>query len=107
MKATPVTSEHQALMEGLLGAAATRALAYLRDSPRWPVAPAPSAVEALREIAAVIERVQREGTCWCGGTEWQGRVAMRISVSSWATTDDDVTRSLEAIRRAAQVERPT
>lgn len=50
---------------------------------------------------AVIDRVQRDGTCWCGGTEWQGRVAMRISVSSWATSEQDVQRSLEAIRRAA------
>jgi glutamate/tyrosine decarboxylase-like PLP-dependent enzyme len=50
---------------------------------------------------AVIARVQRDGTCWCGGTEWQGHTAMRISVSSWATTDDDVRRSLDAIRRAA------
>jgi glutamate/tyrosine decarboxylase-like PLP-dependent enzyme len=49
---------------------------------------------------AVIERVQEEGTCWCGGTEWQGRMAMRISVSSWATTTDDVEMSLGAIRRA-------
>ena len=45
----------------------------------------------------VIQRVQEEGTCWCGGTVWQGHVAMRISVSSWATTDLDVERSLEAI----------
>ena len=52
---------------------------------------------------AVIDRVQRDGTCWCGGTEWQGHVAMRISVSSWATTDDDVRASLEAIRRAARL----
>ena len=51
---------------------------------------------------AVIERVQADGTCWCGGTEWQGRTAMRISVSSWATTDDDVEISLAAIRRAAE-----
>jgi glutamate/tyrosine decarboxylase-like PLP-dependent enzyme len=50
---------------------------------------------------AVIERVQQEGTCWCGGTEWQGRTAMRISVSSWATTNADVDASLEAICRAA------
>ncbi|HEY7445260.1 MAG TPA: pyridoxal-dependent decarboxylase [Vicinamibacterales bacterium] len=49
----------------------------------------------------VIERVQRDGTCWCGGTEWQGRPAMRISVSSWATTDDDVRLSLRAMVRAA------
>jgi hypothetical protein len=49
----------------------------------------------------VIERVQQDGTCWCGPTEWQGRTAMRISVSSWATRDDDVDRSVAAILRAA------
>jgi glutamate/tyrosine decarboxylase-like PLP-dependent enzyme len=48
----------------------------------------------------VIDRIQQEGVCWCGGTTWQGRVAMRISVSSWATTAEDVKRSLEAILRA-------
>ncbi len=48
----------------------------------------------------VIERVQRDGTCWCGGTNWQGRAAMRISVCSWVTTDDDIERSLAAILRA-------
>jgi aromatic-L-amino-acid decarboxylase len=50
---------------------------------------------------SVIERLQREGTCWCGGTEWQGRVAMRISISSWATTAGDVEASLAAIQRIA------
>jgi glutamate/tyrosine decarboxylase-like PLP-dependent enzyme len=45
----------------------------------------------------VIDAVQREGTTWCGGTVWKDRVAMRISVSSWATTDDDIDRSIEAI----------
>lgn len=50
----------------------------------------------------VIARVQQDGTCWCGGTEWQGRTAMRISVSSWATTDADVDLSVEAIVRAAK-----
>jgi len=49
----------------------------------------------------VIERVQRDGTCWCGPTVWQGRTAMRISVSSWATRDEDVERSVAAILRAA------
>ena len=49
----------------------------------------------------VIERVQRDGTCWCGPTEWQGRTAMRISVSSWATRDEDVDRSVAAILRIA------
>jgi glutamate/tyrosine decarboxylase-like PLP-dependent enzyme len=49
----------------------------------------------------VIERVQREGTCWCGPTDWQGRTAMRISVSSWATRDEDIERSVAAILEAA------
>ena len=49
----------------------------------------------------VIERVQRDGTCRCGPTEWQGRTAMRISVSSWATRDEDVDRSVAAILRAS------
>jgi glutamate/tyrosine decarboxylase-like PLP-dependent enzyme len=48
----------------------------------------------------VIAGLQAEGSCWCGPTRWQGRTAMRISVCSWATTDDDVTRSLDAMRRA-------
>ncbi len=52
----------------------------------------------------VIAGIQAEGTCWCGGTTWQGQRAMRISVSSWATTDDDVERSLEAMLRVAAKE---
>jgi glutamate/tyrosine decarboxylase-like PLP-dependent enzyme len=47
----------------------------------------------------VIASVQANGTCWCGGTVWQGQTAMRISVSSWATTDQDVERSLDAMIR--------
>ena len=50
---------------------------------------------------AVIEAVQNDGTCWLGGTTWQGMAAMRISVSNWSTTGDDVERSIEAILRAA------
>ena len=49
----------------------------------------------------IIKGVQDDGTCWCGGTQWQGHTAMRISVSSWATTDEDVQQSLEAIIRIA------
>ena len=51
---------------------------------------------------ATIAKLQAEGVCWCGGTVWQGRSAMRISVSSWATTDEDVRLSLEAMVRAVQ-----
>lgn len=54
--------------------------------------------------ARVISAVQAEGTCWCGGTVWKGRKAMRISVSSWATTDSDVERSLDAILTLAAAE---
>jgi glutamate/tyrosine decarboxylase-like PLP-dependent enzyme len=55
--------------------------------------------ERTREV---IARIQSDGTCWCGGTLWQGHTAMRISVSSWATDEADVDRSLAAIERAAQ-----
>jgi glutamate/tyrosine decarboxylase-like PLP-dependent enzyme len=51
---------------------------------------------------AVVDAVQREGTCWCGGSFWQGRAAMRVSVSSWATTAEDAKRSIEAIVRVAR-----
>jgi glutamate/tyrosine decarboxylase-like PLP-dependent enzyme len=50
----------------------------------------------------IIREIQEDGTCWCGGTTWQGKEAMRISVSSCATTDDDVERSLEAMIRIAR-----
>ena len=50
----------------------------------------------------VVAAVQADGTCWCGSTVWQGRTAMRISVSSWATTDDDVERSLATMIRLAE-----
>jgi len=50
----------------------------------------------------VIRRIQADGTCWCGQTNWQGQVAMRISVSSWATTAEDVEKSLAAILRIAE-----
>ena len=49
----------------------------------------------------VIRAIQEDGTCWCGGTVWQGQTAMRISVSSWATSGADVEQSLEAMLRIA------
>jgi glutamate/tyrosine decarboxylase-like PLP-dependent enzyme len=49
----------------------------------------------------VIAQVQQDGSCWCGVTVWQGQTAMRISVCSWATTEEDVEMSLIAILRAA------
>ncbi len=54
--------------------------------------------ETTRRVVAAI---QSDGTCWCGATVWQGQTAMRISVSSWATTEQDVEQSLSAILQIA------
>ncbi len=56
-----------------------------------------TAEQTQRTIAAI----QEDGTCWCGGTVWKNRTAMRVSVSNWSTTDKDVDQSIEAILRAA------
>jgi threonine aldolase len=50
----------------------------------------------------VVSKVQKDGTCWCGGTRWRGKSAMRISVCCWATTEEDVDVSLAAIVRIAR-----
>ncbi len=52
----------------------------------------------------IIKKIQEEGTCWCGGTTWKQKPAMRISVSSWATTDEDVSLSLAAMLKVAEKE---
>jgi glutamate/tyrosine decarboxylase-like PLP-dependent enzyme len=52
----------------------------------------------------VIAAIQDEGTMWAGETVWQGKTAMRISVSCWATTEDDVRRSVDAILRIASAD---
>jgi len=56
--------------------------------------------ETTREV---VRRVQADGTCWLGGTDWHGRAAMRISVSSFRTSPEDVERSANAILQAAAV----
>jgi hypothetical protein len=54
----------------------------------------------------VVTAVQDEGTCWMSGTTWQGRAAMRISVSNWTTDESDIDRSADAVLRCLyQVER--
>ena len=88
-----------------------------RDAARFADALSAAGYEVLNEVVLnqtmvsfgtddatrqVIDAVQAEGTCWCGGTTWHGRAAMRISVSSWATTEDDVDRSIAAILRVAR-----
>ncbi len=61
----------------------------------------PAGVDPGDFTRAVIAGVQRDGTCWLAGTTWQGTEAMRISISNWMTTDEDVDRSSEAILRTA------
>jgi glutamate/tyrosine decarboxylase-like PLP-dependent enzyme len=53
----------------------------------------------------VIQQVQRDGTCWLGGTAWQGAKAIRFSVSGWSTTEADIDRSVAAIRAAIEARR--
>jgi len=54
------------------------------------------------DTAAVIERVQRDGTCWLGGTSWRGEPAIRFSVSNWSTTESDIRRAAAAIVAAVE-----
>lgn len=87
-----------------------------RHARRFARALSSSGVEVLNEVVLnqvlvsfgspeltrlIVSDIQAEGTCWCGATVWRGKTAMRISVSSWATTDLDVEMSIEAILRIA------
>ena len=64
----------------------------------------PNAGDADAFTRAVIARIQREGTCWASGTRWQGREALRFSVSNWSTTEADIDRSAQAVLAAARSE---
>jgi glutamate/tyrosine decarboxylase-like PLP-dependent enzyme len=50
---------------------------------------------------AVVDRMLAEGTAWTSGSRWRDRAVLRIAVSNAGTTDEDVARSIEALRRAA------
>ncbi|MBJ8344316.1 pyridoxal-dependent decarboxylase [Antrihabitans sp. YC2-6] len=49
---------------------------------------------------AAVAAIQQDATCWLGGTTWNGEYVLRVSISNWATTDDDIDRSAAAIERA-------
>ena len=51
--------------------------------------------------AEVIARVQEDGVCWVGGTEWNKEPAMRIAISNWSTSEADIEASADSIKRAA------
>ena len=55
----------------------------------------------LSRTDAVVEAVQRDGTCWLGATTWRGKRLIRVSVSNWTTTESDIDLSADAILRAA------
>jgi glutamate/tyrosine decarboxylase-like PLP-dependent enzyme len=57
---------------------------------------------SAEQTRRVIAEAQSDGTCWCGGTVWHGHTAMRVSVSCWATTDDDIEQSAAAMVRIAK-----
>jgi len=52
--------------------------------------------------ARVAARLMADGTTWMTGSRWHDKAVLRVSVSNWSTTDEDVARSLAALRRAAQ-----
>jgi hypothetical protein len=51
---------------------------------------------------AAVAAIQHDGTCWLGGTTWNGEYVLRVSFSNWATTDEDVDRSAAAIAAAVR-----
>ena len=75
------------------GQLAARRFRILNEVVFNPVLVAGDTPEQTREILA---NVQSSGVCWCGGTQWNDQPAIRISVSSWVTTAEDVDRSVEA-----------
>ena len=78
-------------------------LAAPDDDPATPSDAGSAASDALTRD--VIARVQRDGTCWVGGTTWHGIAAMRVSISGWNTTEADIDRSAAAIVRCARAAR--
>jgi glutamate/tyrosine decarboxylase-like PLP-dependent enzyme len=60
------------------------------------------ACDTPAETQATLAGIQASGECWCGGTNWQGKPAIRISVCSWATTPDDIARSVQAFIKARE-----
>lgn len=60
-------------------------------------------IGSAEDIAKIVTTVQEEGECWLGQTIWKERHAIRLSVSSWATTENDIERALASIERATQM----
>jgi hypothetical protein len=65
-----------------------------------------NAGDADAATRTMIARVQDERVCWVGGTRWHDMEAMRISVSNWSTSEEDVDRSVDSILRAIDASAP-
>jgi len=80
------------------------ALDWLSSLGTRPVPPQASIDQVTQALGAalpeVVRRLLADGTAWMSGSTWHDRSVLRISVSNWSTTDDDVERSLDAVRKA-------
>lgn len=80
------------------GIAAIDGAEILNDVVFTQVSVAFGSDERTRDVTA---RVLADGVTWMSGSRWQGRDVLRVSVSNWSTDDEDVARSVDAVRRAA------
>jgi len=60
------------------------------------------ACDTPEQTTAVLKNLQKSGECWCGGAKWHDTQVIRVSVCSWATTEDDITRTVSAFRKARE-----
>jgi glutamate/tyrosine decarboxylase-like PLP-dependent enzyme len=72
----------------------------VRVEPKGGTGNVPEGQDADEATRAVIAAVQKDGTCWVGGTAWHGMTAIRVSVSNWSTTEADIEQSARAILKA-------
>jgi len=61
------------------------------------------ACDTPEETKATLENIKSSGECWCGGAEWNNEPVIRISVCSWATTQEDIERSVTAFIDAREL----
>jgi glutamate/tyrosine decarboxylase-like PLP-dependent enzyme len=60
------------------------------------------ACETDDKTSGTLDLVQKSGECWCGSAQWADRKVIRVSVCSWATTPEDISRSVKAFKKAYQ-----
>jgi glutamate/tyrosine decarboxylase-like PLP-dependent enzyme len=53
----------------------------------------------------VIRALLEDGTAWVTGSRWRGRPVLRISVSNWSTSEEDVEATVQALARAVSAGR--